>query len=328
MSQKTAYGESLNRAARQKALDHIHLTGKNLPATVKKVKGSIIQVAFEVAGGYTLPNVTIPHFGPEWIRYPTQEGDKGVVISVDSIIGHMTGLGSSKAPGLSRPGNLSPLIFLPIGNADWSKVDKDKITAYGKNGGVLRDKEARSVVSTDGPQKTAGFAHGKPSSFDEENIDPSQYDHHSIATDDGLKHKTSKTHAVEAKESTVDAQEKHTITAPQTDVNGNARVSQNLTVAATLQAALAAIGGIGGIGGGAVPGNLQMAGNVTAGGNLQGDLVFTQGFLVADLPDPTGLVGARAHVIDALSPSWRATLVGGGSEICPAFCTGADWIAA
>lgn len=273
MSQKTPIAASLGQQSRRRALDHIHNTGKHLPAKVKKVKGSIIQVEFDIDGGYTLPSITIPHFGPEYTRYPTQKGDRGVVIAVDAAIGHVSALGPKKAPGISRPGNLSPLIFLPIASQDWSKVDKDKMTNYGKNGAVLRDKEGKSVFDTDGTRGWGG-GFGKPDDYDEENIDPSKYKKHVIANADGVASKSDKKitstasdnieHATQKKYK-VDATESVDITSPETNVNGDANVSQ------TLKAALGSFGGLGGNGGGGggsqIPGNLNMEGQV-AGGSL------------------------------------------------------------
>lgn len=280
MSQKTPIGASIGKMARARALSHIHNTGKALPATVRKVRGSIMQVQFEVDGGYTLPTVTVPLFGPEYSRYPMQVGDKGVLISADAPLGHMSGLGPEKAPGLSRPGNLSPLVFLPVGNDGWPKVDPNKIVNYGKGGAQLRDKDGKAVLDADG-SRGFGFGFGKPAGYNAEDIKPGEYDH-SIAggsgglaskskakitstADDNIEHTTQKRHKVTATEG-VD------ITTPLASLAGNMNVS------GTMQAALAALGGIGGIGGGAVPGNLSMAGNI-AGANVSTPGAVTAGLL-------------------------------------------------
>ncbi|MCX7898474.1 MAG: hypothetical protein N2444_00025 [Methylocystis sp.] len=338
MSQKVPIGASLGRVARQRALDHIQNTGKALPATVKKVKGAIVSLNLEVSGGYTLPEITIPHFGPEYTRYPTQKGDKGVVIATDAMIGHMSGLGPKKSPGLSRPGNLSPLIFLPIGNADWSKVDPDKMTNYGKGGAVLRDKDGKAVFDADA-SRGAGFGFGKPSGYNEENIDPGEYDHHVTGGEDGVRAKSKKKVTVDGKEKVdVKSETEVNLDAPQTNVPQNLSVGQNLNVGQTLQAALAAFGGIGGIGGGAVPGNLNMGGNIGAGGNvgaagdLSGRMVMTAGFTIGagpnQLPAPSAaLRGARCYVTDADAPAFLQPLVGGGTAFSPAICTGTAWVA-
>ncbi|WP_440867841.1 hypothetical protein [Symbiopectobacterium purcellii] len=35
---------------------------------------------------YVFPQVTIPLFGPQYIRYPKQPGDKGIVIPADGFV--------------------------------------------------------------------------------------------------------------------------------------------------------------------------------------------------------------------------------------------------
>ena len=55
-------------------------------------------------------------------------------------------------------------------------------------------------------------------------------------------------------------------------------------------------------------------------------LVISPGYTVATLP--TGVVGMRAYVTDALAPSYSATAVGGGSVKIPVFYNGTNWICA
>ena len=49
------------------------------------------------------------------------------------------------------------------------------------------------------------------------------------------------------------------------------------------------------------------------------------GYTVATLP--TGVVGMRAYVTDAASPTFLGTLTGGGSTKCPVFYNGSAWVA-
>lgn len=53
----------------------------------------------------------------------------------------------------------------------------------------------------------------------------------------------------------------------------------------------------------------------------------SQGYMVATLP-PAGTAGRRAHVIDALAPTFLGALTGGGAVTCPAFDNGTAWVAA
>ena len=59
--------------------------------------------------------------------------------------------------------------------------------------------------------------------------------------------------------------------------------------------------------------------------NLSG-VVITGGYTVATLP--TGVVGMRAYVTNALAPSYGATVVGGGVVTIPVFYNGTNWICA
>ena len=54
-------------------------------------------------------------------------------------------------------------------------------------------------------------------------------------------------------------------------------------------------------------------------------IVTTSGYTVASLP--AGVLGARAFVTDAVSPTFLGTLTGGGSSFCPVVYNGAAWIA-
>ena len=97
-AQKTPYARAINQFAEQKVLDAIQTLGKALPCHVVAIAGSIVTVQFDITNTpFTLPNVTCPMFGPEYIRYPTQVGDLGVVISADCYIGGVSGLGGGVA---------------------------------------------------------------------------------------------------------------------------------------------------------------------------------------------------------------------------------------
>jgi len=61
------------------------------------------------------------------------------------------------------------------------------------------------------------------------------------------------------------------------------------------------------------------AGNLTLTGTVK-----TGGYLVASLP--TGVTGATAYVTNALSPTFGATVVGGGAVTVPVFYNGSNWI--
>lgn len=142
--QKTWLTDSLNRHAERKSTEAINRTTRALPCSVVSVSGAIVTVKFEVQSGFTLPQVTIPLFGPIYIRYPIQPGDKGMAIPADTYLGGMSGLGGGVA-NLTQRANLTALVFLPFGNTEWSAVDPQAVTVYGPNGVVLRDTGSNST---------------------------------------------------------------------------------------------------------------------------------------------------------------------------------------
>ena len=145
---KTPLGSALNALAIQRAAEAIRGTGRAWPASVVAVSGAIVTVKFEF--GQTvpanIPQVTIPLFGPEYIRYPIQPGDKGMVLPADAYLGGMSGLGGGAAD-MTQQANLSNLVFVPIGNTGWSEVDPQAVTIYGPNGVVARDTGGKSSIT-------------------------------------------------------------------------------------------------------------------------------------------------------------------------------------
>lgn len=150
-AQKTPIARSLNRLAEQKALGAIQSLGKSLPCRVVAVSGSIVTVAFELTNiPYTLPHVTCPTLGPEYVRYPTQVGDTGVVISMDAYIGGISGLGGGVAD-LTLRGNLSTLAFIGVASTAWSPTENSNaLVLYGPDGAILRDLGKTATVTVDG----------------------------------------------------------------------------------------------------------------------------------------------------------------------------------
>ena len=150
--QKTPIARTLNVFAERKARGIIDLYGKALPASVVAVVSSgIVTVKFEIANTprspYTLPNVTVPLFGPEYVRYPIQPGCKGVVFPADAYLGGVSELGGGVAD-LALRGNLSTLVFFPIGNTSWSASDDaNALVLYGPDGVIIRDMNKKTVFT-------------------------------------------------------------------------------------------------------------------------------------------------------------------------------------
>lgn len=142
-AQKSPIGQSLNRFARAKALNEIAQTGRNLPCTVTAVRGSIVTVAFQVTAvpgqtPVTIPNCTIPLIGSEYVRLPIQVGCKGMTVAADAYLGGMSGQGGGVAT-LAKPGNLTALAFVPLGNVSFFAVNGQILTMYGPGGVTLMD---------------------------------------------------------------------------------------------------------------------------------------------------------------------------------------------
>lgn len=145
--QKTPLSRTLPRAAERSALAEIERTGYALPCHVTAVSGQIVTVAFDcTASGTALPAATIPVIGAEYIRMPTQIGDKGYAAAASVDLSIVTGLGPGNSlPDLSqKPFNLSALVFVPIGNKNWTaSPNANALVGYGPSGGggvILQDK--------------------------------------------------------------------------------------------------------------------------------------------------------------------------------------------
>jgi hypothetical protein len=155
-AQKTPFATSLERFSRQRALDAYNLTGKGLPCSVVSVTGSIVTVKFELSSApFTLPNITVPILGPEYVRYPTQVGDKGVVVPFDALLGPISGMGGNTANLAVPPSNLGALAFVAIANMAWTAPDDpNAFIAYGPNGFILRDVGKNCTITGDTEQIT------------------------------------------------------------------------------------------------------------------------------------------------------------------------------
>lgn len=151
-AQKTWYGSSQNQFAEKKIANAIRLLGKALPASVTAVDAThtIVTVKFEIdATPFTLPQVTVPVLGFEYIRFPIQVGCKGRVTPTDARMGAMTGLGSGLAT-LSTPGNLAALVFEPVGRTTLGEVDDpNAVVIYGPNGVIARNVDGTGKIVVD-----------------------------------------------------------------------------------------------------------------------------------------------------------------------------------
>jgi hypothetical protein len=142
IDQKIPLTQSMNLFTDRKIQDAFLANGRQFPCHVVSAAGSIVTVAFDITlPNQTLPNITVPVFGPQYIRYPLQAGDAGMVVAADASIAFAAGLSQGKGqPDSTNWGNLAQLVFLPIGNQNWFSVDGNILFMYGPNGVELTTK--------------------------------------------------------------------------------------------------------------------------------------------------------------------------------------------
>jgi len=146
--QKTPFAVSISNLIQGKMDENQQSFGFQLPCRVIAVNGSIVTVNFEIdtGGEFTFPPVTCPIAQSTYVRLPVQVGDFGLCIAADARLGGITGLGKGLAP-LGLPFNLGALVYLPIGNINWSSVDPNAVNINAPNGVVLRDTNNNCTVT-------------------------------------------------------------------------------------------------------------------------------------------------------------------------------------
>jgi len=149
--QKTAIARTLNQFAQRKVRGTLAQLGQALPAQVVSRQGGIVTVKFPLTGvPYTLPNVTVPIVGAEYVRLPIQAGCPGMVMTADAYLGGVTGLGGGVA-NLTQRANLATLVWTPLGNKAWPAVEDDNaLVLYGPNGVIIRDKDKKNILTING----------------------------------------------------------------------------------------------------------------------------------------------------------------------------------
>jgi hypothetical protein len=155
-AQKLPLQQSLNELATNRALEAIQRTGRALPCKVtavnpKSLGYSIVTVSFDVQGGpWTLPPLTLPKAESQWLRAPTQVGDFGITVPADTFLGGVSGLGNGVADITVDYGNLSTLVWVPIGSTSFGAApDPKKAWVNGPNGAVLSDQQNTVSVTCD-----------------------------------------------------------------------------------------------------------------------------------------------------------------------------------
>jgi len=148
-SQKFAFGKALSNMVQVQADDRAAISGRSLPCHVVAVKGQIVTVQFDMLpDGKQYPQVTIPVATFEYLRYPIQNGDKGVTVAADVSLRGVSGLGTGIASA-SFVASLTPLFFVPLANAGWTAEDPNKIVLYGPDGAIIKTADGASSVTVE-----------------------------------------------------------------------------------------------------------------------------------------------------------------------------------
>jgi hypothetical protein len=135
-AQKTPFSRTLPAFATKNAQDQIGLLGLRLPGHVVAVSGPIVTVQFDV--GVPLQQMSMAAAGSRYCRSPIQIGDLGFATTADAYLGGVTGLGGGTAD-LTQRGNLSALVWVPVGNKDWSEIDSTSQHLESANGDFTVD---------------------------------------------------------------------------------------------------------------------------------------------------------------------------------------------
>jgi hypothetical protein len=139
--------EAINKVAIARAEEAIQRIGKALPCRVTAVDGTHVTVAFEVnAAPFTMPTITIPKAESPWFRSPTQVGDFGLTIPSHAYLNSVNGQGGA-SPNLARPGNLSALVWVPVGSTAYGPINNNAIFIQGPEGVVMQTQDGSASVN-------------------------------------------------------------------------------------------------------------------------------------------------------------------------------------
>ena len=159
-TQKLWLQQNLLAVATQRALAEIERTGRALPCQVTAVNGSIVTVTFEVTNTpWTLPPLTLPKAESQWLRAPTQVGDFGMTVPADTFLGGISGLGAGTADLTVDYGNMSTLVWVPVGSTDFaagptSSSGKSMAWVNGPDGAALTDDQQTTGIWADPTNNT------------------------------------------------------------------------------------------------------------------------------------------------------------------------------
>jgi hypothetical protein len=129
---KVPLARTLPQFARGQARVELGKIGLRLPGHVVAVSGPIVTVNFDVEG-IQIQQMTMAAAMSKYCRSPIQVGDLGYATTADAYLGAVTGLGAGTAD-MTQRGNLSCLVWVPLGNKNWSAVDSTSMHLESANG--------------------------------------------------------------------------------------------------------------------------------------------------------------------------------------------------
>ena len=137
----------LSEAARRRASDSQQQQPQGTPCTVMAIVGNFVTVSIDATSVYTIPQITVPKSHSEWIREPTQVGDKGYLTQANYYLGGVSEQGGGTSSFYPR-GNMTTLAYQPISQKTFAtnpNADPNAAFVSGKNGVILTD--ATGVVN-------------------------------------------------------------------------------------------------------------------------------------------------------------------------------------
>jgi hypothetical protein len=146
-TQKTPLARSLIQLIESQIASATQQNPQSLPCSVVAINGAMVTVKFEITGPISFPQITVPQAISRYARPPTQIGDKGMVIASDLYLGGVTGLGGGTANYLRKESNLSTLVFVPLSNTNFPKVDQNAYNITAPNGAVIKDDSGNSIIT-------------------------------------------------------------------------------------------------------------------------------------------------------------------------------------
>jgi len=151
-AQKTPFSTNISNYVTNQTNSAQFSLGQVLPCTVIEVGldgegNSVVTVIFEVLTNFTLPPVTMPVVGSQYVRLPIKIGDIGIAISATVDITPITGLNAGIA-SFVNPGNLAALAFLPLSSNLWTPpLNPEALLLQGWDGVVIQDMLGDTIIT-------------------------------------------------------------------------------------------------------------------------------------------------------------------------------------